>query len=147
MVCGGIALVLCAEMDYVVPDTAAVRLGGVATGAAELMLLWRSHHALGRNFRPTLEVFNEQQLVTAGPYRVVRHPMYIAFLIMLASTGLISANWFIGIVGVLLIASITLVRIPQEEALLRDQFGAAYANYIQTTHAVAPLRVFREDRR
>jgi protein-S-isoprenylcysteine O-methyltransferase Ste14 len=124
-----------------------LRFGGMVTGAAGLLLLWRSHRALGRNFRPTLEVFNEQQLVTAGPYRMVRHPMYIAFLIMLASTGLISANWFIGIVGVLLIASITLVRIPREEALLRDQFGAAYASYIQRTPAVAPIRAFRGDSR
>ncbi|MBZ5504957.1 MAG: isoprenylcysteine carboxylmethyltransferase family protein [Acidobacteriia bacterium] len=124
-----------------------LRLGGIAMGVAGLMLLWRSHYALGRNFRPTLEVFSEQQLVRTGPYGMVRHPMYIAFLIMLASTGLISANWFIGIVGVLLVASITLVRIPREEALLRDRFGAAYTSYIQTTPAVAPIQVFRGDRR
>ncbi len=119
-----------------------LRLGGIALGAAGLLLLWKSHVALDRNFRPTLEVFSEQDLVRTGPYGVLRHPMYVAFLIMLASTGLISANWFIGIVGVLLIASITLVRIPREEALLRDRFGADYVSYVQTTPAVVPMHIF-----
>jgi protein-S-isoprenylcysteine O-methyltransferase Ste14 len=115
-----------------------LRFAGAGLGALGLLLLWRSHRALGRNFRPTLELFDGQELVQTGPYRVIRHPMYVAFLIMLASTGLISANWFIGVVGVLLIASITIVRIPREEALLAERFGQPYAIYQRTTGALLP---------
>jgi protein-S-isoprenylcysteine O-methyltransferase Ste14 len=59
---------------------------------------------------------------------------------MLASTGLLSANWFIGVVGVLLIASITIVRIPAEEALLEGRFGERYREYRRRTPALLPLR-------
>jgi isoprenylcysteine carboxyl methyltransferase (ICMT) family protein YpbQ len=83
-----------------------LRMGGLLLAALGLLLLWRSHAAMGKNFRPTLEISQQQELVTSGPYSFVRHPLYAAFLMMLASTGLLSANWFIGVVGVLLIASI-----------------------------------------
>jgi protein-S-isoprenylcysteine O-methyltransferase Ste14 len=105
-----------------------------------LLLLWRSHAAMGRNFRPTLEISPQQELVTRGPYAFVRHPLYAAFLLMLASTGLLAANWFIGVVGVLLIASITVVRIPAEEAQLEERFGERYREYRRRTSALLPLR-------
>jgi len=117
-----------------------LRMGGLLPAVLGLLLLWRSHAALGKNFRPTLEVSAGQDLVTSGPYAFVRHPLYAAFLIMLASTGLLSANWFIGVVGVLLIASITVVRIPAEEALLEGRFGERYREYRRRTPALLPLR-------
>src|SRR6476646_11459021 len=116
-----------------------LRIGGLLLGALGLLLLWRSHAAMGRNFRPTLEISPQQELVTSGPYAFVRHPLYAAFLLMLASTGLLSSNWFIGVVGVLLIASITVVRIPAEEALLSQRFGASYRKYREHTPALLPV--------
>jgi protein-S-isoprenylcysteine O-methyltransferase Ste14 len=117
-----------------------LRMGGLLPAMLGLLLLWRSHAALGKNFRPTLEISPRQELVTSGPYAFVRHPLYAAFLIMLASTGLLSANWFIGVVGVLLIASITIVRIPAEEELLEGRFGERYREYRRHTPALLPLR-------
>lgn len=116
-----------------------IRAGGLALAGLGLFLLWRSHRALGKNFRPTLDAPPDQELVTAGPYSHVRHPLYLAFLLMLASTGLLSSNWFIGVVGVLLIASITVVRIPAEEALLSQRFGERYREYRQRTPALLPV--------
>jgi protein-S-isoprenylcysteine O-methyltransferase Ste14 len=115
------------------------RMGGLPLALLGLLLLWRSHAALGKNFRPTLEISPRQELVTGGPYAFVRHPLYAAFLIMLASTGLLSANWFIGVDGVLLIASITVVRIPAEEAMLEGRFGERYREYRRRTPALLPL--------
>jgi len=119
------------------------RITGMVLGGLGLLLLWRSHKALGANFRPTLEVSPDQQLITAGPYRHVRHPLYLAFLIMLASTGLIAANWFIGVVGVFLIASITVVRIPREEQLLRERFQERFSAYMACTPALLPIKIQR----
>src|SRR6476620_3819743 len=116
-----------------------LRAAGLVLAALGLLLLWRSHHALGKNFRPTLEVSPDQELVTTGPYKYVRHPLYVAFLLMLTSTGLLSSNWFIGVVGVLLIASITVVRIPGEEMLLEQHFGEQYREYRQRTPALLPF--------
>jgi protein-S-isoprenylcysteine O-methyltransferase Ste14 len=115
-----------------------LRAGGLVLAGLGLLLLWRGHRALGRNFRPTLEVSPNQELITMGPYGYIRHPLYAAFLLMLTSTGLLSSNWFIGVVGVLLIASITLVRIPAEEALLQHRFREQYRQYQRSTPALLP---------
>jgi protein-S-isoprenylcysteine O-methyltransferase Ste14 len=116
-----------------------LRAGGLVLAALGLLLLWCSHRALGKNFRPTLEASPDQELVTTGPYKYVRHPLYVAFLLMLTSTGLLSSNWFIGVVGVLLIVSITVVRIPAEERLLDQRFGEQYREYRWRTPALLPL--------
>jgi protein-S-isoprenylcysteine O-methyltransferase Ste14 len=115
------------------------RATGLITAGLGLLLLWRSHAGLGRNFRPTLETVPGHELVTHGPYKHIRHPIYAAFLLMLTSTGLLSSNWFIGVVGVLLIASITIVRIPAEERLLDQRFGDQYRAYRQVTPALVPF--------
>jgi protein-S-isoprenylcysteine O-methyltransferase Ste14 len=73
------------------------RAAGLVLAGLGLLLLWLSHRALGKNFRPTLEASPDQELVTTGPYQYVRHPLYLAFLLMLTSTGLLSSNWFIGV--------------------------------------------------
>jgi isoprenylcysteine carboxyl methyltransferase (ICMT) family protein YpbQ len=70
-----------------IPMPGWLRMGGLLLALLGLLLLWRSHAALGKNFRPTLEISPRQELVTSGPYAFVRHPLYVAFLIMLASTG------------------------------------------------------------
>ena len=116
-----------------------LRVSGLLLAGLGLLLLWCGHCALGKNFRPTLETSPDQELVTTGPYRYIRHPLYLAFLLMLTSTGLISSNWFVGGVGVLLIASITVVRIPAEELLLEQRFGERYREYRQCTPALLPL--------
>ena len=116
-----------------------LRAAGLIVAGLGLLLLWRSHAGLGRNFRPTLETAPEHELVTHGPYKHIRHPLYAAFLLMLTSTGLLSSNWFIGVVGVLLIASITIVRIPAEERLLDQRFGDEYRAYRQATPALVPF--------
>jgi protein-S-isoprenylcysteine O-methyltransferase Ste14 len=115
------------------------RAAGLIVGGLGLLLLWRSHAALGRNFRPTLETAPDHELITHGPYNHIRHPLYAAFLLMLAATGLLSSNWFIGVVGVLLIASITVVRIPAEEHLLSERFGERYRVYRESTPPLVPV--------
>ena len=102
-----------------------MRVGGLLLAGLGLLLLWRSHRALGKNFRPTLEAASRPGTGDRRALLGVRHPLYLAFLLMLASAGLLSSNWFIGVVGVLLIASITVVRIPAEEALLSHRFWRA----------------------
>src|SRR5688500_13896318 len=43
--------------------------------ASGLLLVW-VHQSLGRNFNTTLVLRRDHELITKGPYRWVRHPMY-----------------------------------------------------------------------
>jgi len=60
----------------------ALRWAGAPLGmASALMLVW-VHHELGRNFSGTLHLRAEHTLVTSGPYRWIRHPMYTALYVV-----------------------------------------------------------------
>ncbi|MBW4430520.1 MAG: isoprenylcysteine carboxylmethyltransferase family protein [Pelatocladus maniniholoensis HA4357-MV3] len=49
---------------------------GVATFGVAIWLFWRSHHDLGQNWSPTLEVREGHTLISNGVYQKIRHPMY-----------------------------------------------------------------------
>jgi protein-S-isoprenylcysteine O-methyltransferase Ste14 len=80
----------------------------------------------------------DQALITSGPYRFIRHPIYTAFLLILGSTLLISANWLIGLtwLGMTLIEVIS--RIGFEENLMLEYFGDRYREYMKTTGRLLP---------
>jgi protein-S-isoprenylcysteine O-methyltransferase Ste14 len=111
-----------------------VGAGLAAVGAP--LLLW-THHSLGKNWSATVEIRGEQTLVTSGPYRWVRHPMYTAFFVNGLATLLVSANWVIG-GGWLGQGIVAATRVGDEEALMIEEFGDQYRAYMQHTGTFLP---------
>jgi protein-S-isoprenylcysteine O-methyltransferase Ste14 len=62
-----------------------------------------------------------QSLIVSGPYRFIRHPIYMAFLLILGATLFISANWFLGLTWIAMTALEVASRIGFEESLKRKQ--------------------------
>lgn len=110
---------------------------GVWLGACCVLLIVRVHRSLGANFTPALRLREQHTLVTSGPYRYVRHPMYTAAVLMWLASGLIAANGFIGL-GSFAFLSFALKRIPDEEAMMVEAFGEEYRSYQQRTGALFP---------
>jgi len=111
--------------------------GAVLFALALIGLVW-IHAALGKNFSSTLVIRSDQTLVISGPYRYVRHPMYTDIFVMCIGMGLLAANWFIGIGGVLLIVLIVAFRIRREEAMMVQAFGDQYRDYAAVTGRFLP---------
>jgi protein-S-isoprenylcysteine O-methyltransferase Ste14 len=110
---------------------------GLCLGLLSLSLLVWIHRVLGRQWSPYLKIQQDHRLVTDGPYRWVRHPMYSALLGWMISVGLIAANW----IFLLILAGaglVLLVRIPREEAMLTKQFGDQYLAYRRQTGRLLP---------
>lgn len=78
-----------------------------------------------------IEVDPEQKVVTTGPYAFVRHPMYLAILIIFLSTPLALGSWWALIPASGLIP-ILVVRINFEEKFLSKELPG-YCKYSQTT--------------
>ena len=118
------------------PD--AVRLLGIIPAIGHVALLTWAHRALGDNFSTSLHIGREHQLVTSGPYRWIRHPLYVAGLLAFVAWGLLSANALIGALGIGFGLFIMFVRTPREERMLEDTFGATYRDYMARTGRFLP---------
>lgn len=111
---------------------------GVAVGLAMLPVLYWVVRTLGRNISETVLTKEDHRLVTQGPYRWVRHPLYSVATIIFVSLGLVAANWFIIVMAVVIIVGMTLVVIPKEETQLISKFGDEYREYMKRTGRLAP---------
>jgi protein-S-isoprenylcysteine O-methyltransferase Ste14 len=92
---------------------------------------------LGRNYSTTVHIRPEQSLVTSGPYRYIRHPMYTALITVGVGLGLLSASWYF-LVPFIAIGIVIVFRIPREEAVMVRKFGDEYFRYAQRTGRFLP---------
>ena len=105
-----------------------LRWFGILLGLVSLGFMWWTHASLGNNYAVELKVKANHQLVSHGPYHLVRHPMYTATFVAGLSCALISANLLL-IAGAAIAAILYTSRIAYEEALLEDAFGEQYTHY------------------
>jgi protein-S-isoprenylcysteine O-methyltransferase Ste14 len=111
---------------------------GAGAALSGFALLQWAHQALGNNWSDAPRLVKGQVLVTGGPYRWIRHPIYTAFLLIMSATLFLSANWFIGILWVGMTALEVLSRIKYEEALMAETFGEQYRAYTLRTGRLLP---------
>lgn len=117
----------------------ALRWLGLVLAVFGQLLVWWTELTLGANFNTTLHLREEHTLVTNGPYRYVRHPMYTAIAIFgLGLLVLAPANWLILLPGVLGFAVLMAVRIRHEEDVMVERFGDVYRDYVRRTGRFLP---------
>ncbi len=77
----------------------------------------------------TIEVFEDQKVISTGPYALVRHPMYSGAVIMLLATPLALGSWW-GLVPAVLFLPVLAWRLLDEERYLVKNLPG-YAEYMQ----------------
>lgn len=122
-------------LSFPLPDW--IRWIGVTIGIISLAFLWWVQATLDRGFSPSLTIQDQHILVTDGPYRRVRHPMYTVHIFYFLSWFLVSANILFFFVWLLMLFYI-IARIPKEEEMLLSQFGEDYRDYIARTGRLLP---------
>jgi protein-S-isoprenylcysteine O-methyltransferase Ste14 len=113
-------------------------------GAGTIPLLIWVLKSLGRNVSETFLTKESHALVTHGPYRWVRHPLYSAASLAFFSLGVVAANAFIMGMAVVAITALALIVIPREEANLTRKFGDEYRAYRSRTGMLIPRLGSRE---
>jgi protein-S-isoprenylcysteine O-methyltransferase Ste14 len=93
---------------------------------------------LGKQHSPAVTIQMGHQLVTNGPYRWLRHPMYLGLVVFPMGVGLVFRSW-IGSLLPLLLIGIFIWRIGDEEQLMHREFGKQWEVYCQHTWRFIPF--------
>lgn len=111
-------------------------LGAALTLMGMLFMVWARIY-LGRNWSGVAAVKADHELITGGPYRWVRHPIYTGLALAFIGTAMAIGQWR-GVLAVLLALIAIAHRIRVEERFMREQFGSAYDAYAQRVRALVP---------
>jgi protein-S-isoprenylcysteine O-methyltransferase Ste14 len=112
-------------------------LGAAVAIAGLLFAVWARLH-LGRNWSRSVTIKQGHELITTGPYAVVRHPIYTGILTGFLGTA-IAISQVRGLIVFALIFLAFWMKFRMEEQWMRAQFGEAYANYAHQTAALVPF--------
>ena len=110
-----------------------------------LMLFGTAFNIWGRlylksNWADQVRIYDDQTLITTGPYRIVRHPLYASLIWMFYGAAIAYLNPLAALENTLLFIPAMIYRSNLEETALRNTFGDAYSNYRNNTGRFFPSR-------
>ena len=123
--------------DWLTPSSISVRLPGLLPIVLGVTLALWGATSLGPNLTPATQPGERAVLVQTGPYRLVRHPVYLGVTLILAGTGWLYANpaiaALVGLVALLFFGEKAAV----EERWMRSRFPE-YAEYASRVPRLLP---------
>lgn len=111
-------------------------LGMVLFALGLALAIWARVH-IGRNWGTPMSKKDEPELVTSGPYHLVRHPIYSGLL--LASVGTAVALSWLWLIVVMLAGVYFVYSATVEERYLTEQFPDTYPVYKRSTKMLVPF--------
>src|SRR5580658_3107018 len=111
-------------------------IGAAVTVAGLLFAVWARQH-LASNWSSSITIKQGHELITTGPYRLIRHPIYTGILTGFLGTAIALAQ-VRGFIAFVLVLLGFLTKLRMEEQWMRSQFGETYATYAHRTAALVP---------
>jgi protein-S-isoprenylcysteine O-methyltransferase Ste14 len=103
------------------------------------LLSWTSARTLGRQWRIDAGLNADHELMTAGPYRWVRHPIYTSMLCLALGTGFMLAPLIMLALATVVFMVGTEIRVRIEDRLLASRFGDRFHQYQRAVPAYLPF--------
>ena len=110
----------------------------IAIAASSVWLIASAVRTLGKQWAFAARLVEGHKLITEGPYRYVRNPIYTGMLGMLIATGLAMEHWKALVAALVLFGIGLVIRVRSEEKLLRAAFGKEFEDYARRVPAVLP---------
>lgn len=122
------------------PALALLAVGAAFSGS---FLVISAIRTLGRQWSLTARITEGHQLVTAGPYSLVRNPIYTGMWGLQLGTCMAFSSWWLGYKMIAITAAIyyagTMLRVSREERLLHAEFANDFEAYSSQVPALIPL--------
>jgi protein-S-isoprenylcysteine O-methyltransferase Ste14 len=126
-------------LDYrVIPHVEALAWSGVVLCIAGLAFCIWARFTLGRNWSGVVTLKGGHELITSGPYALVRHPIYTGLLTMFVGTVIVLGH-VAGIIAMPFVFGSLWIKLRYEEKLMLKQFPNEYAGYQQRVKRLIPF--------
>lgn len=100
------------------------------------LAVWARVH-IGRNWGTPMSEKVDPELVTSGPYRVIRHPIYSGILLAMVGTA-VAVSWY-WLIAAVLLAGYFVPSAVMEEHYMERSFPDAYPPYKRSTKMLIPF--------
>lgn len=121
------------------PDLAFAAAGAAAYMAGVALRYWAFQTLSHQWHVDVSDIGGERHLVRQGPYRVMRHPLYLGACMEIVGLPVFFGAWGSLLFGVLTFIPLEVARAYYEERFLRELFGAAYQTYKDEVWGFIPL--------
>lgn len=115
-----------------------IQMFGLGLYMIGLALRYVSRIYLGRYFSRHVRIQTDHQLVIIGPYRILRHPLYVGLLLLVVGVPLYIGNWLTFACAIIIMSLLLNKRMIHEEHMLELKFGIAYSNYLKKSYRFIP---------
>lgn len=108
----------------------------MVTALGLLFSVWARRH-LGTNWSQAVTLKEDHELITTGPYALVRHPIYTVLLFGVLGSAIAVGEWH-GLLAMVLGVTALWPKLRLEEKWLRVEFGESYESYSRKVSALLP---------
>lgn len=129
VVVGAIGLGYLAPLPWPGLDDTPAHMIGLGIGVAGVVLVVWALATLRSHGTTILPDAGATHLVTSGPYRRFRNPIYLADAMMLLGVAELTKNFWLVVAAAVFAALVTWLAILPEERHLQRRFGQAYLDY------------------
>jgi protein-S-isoprenylcysteine O-methyltransferase Ste14 len=113
--------------------------GVVITAIGVLFSIWARVH-LGKYWSGIITLKEGHKLITTGPYRIVRHPIYTGMITGVIGSA-ITAGTGDAALGIVLFIWACMIKVRREEQLLTGEFGQEYEDFRRRVPMLVPFLV------
>jgi protein-S-isoprenylcysteine O-methyltransferase Ste14 len=114
-------------------------IASMILGPLSVALAWVAARQLGKQWRYEAALVEHHELIQTGPYRWVRHPIYVSIMGMLLATGAAWTWWPMLVPAFILFLAGTEIRVRAEDRLLAERFQESFIAYRSRVRAYIPF--------
>jgi protein-S-isoprenylcysteine O-methyltransferase Ste14 len=122
----------------VIPRVDALAWTGAVLSVAGLLFCVWARFTLGRNWSGVVTLKGGHELITSGPYALVRHPIYTGLLTMFVATVIVRGH-VAGIIAIPFVFVSFWIKLRYEEKLMLEKFPNEYVAYQQRVKRLIPF--------
>ena len=116
-----------------------VRYAGLAIAVASAVFSAWAMWSLGKSYGIRMDLFEGHRLVTDGPYRLTRHPMYLGIVLFHMGATIAMESLALLVITLVYVIPFTAIRIRAEDSILAAGFGDEFRAFSGRVPAFVPF--------